>query len=43
MHKSHRLLILLIFLPLPLLLALFPSPRLPQADLPVYSDGLESG
>ena len=44
MFKPHKLpVLLLLFLPLPLLLAFYPSPRLPQADSPVYTDALEAG
>jgi hypothetical protein len=44
MLKLQKLpLFLLLFLPLPLLLAFHPSPCLPQADLPVYTDALEAG
>ncbi len=42
MRKFHPLLLLLFLLPLPLLLASFPSPRVPQADSPVYTDALDS-
>ena len=44
MIKPHKLpVILLLFLLLPLLLAFYPSPRAPQADLPVYADSLVPG
>jgi hypothetical protein len=44
MLKLQKLpLFLLLFLPLPLLLAFHPSPRLPKADLPIYIDALEAG
>lgn len=43
MIKLHKLLLLLPFLPLTLFLVFNPSPRLPQADLPVYTDTLGSG
>ena len=43
MFKPSKLLLLLIFLPLPLLLVFYPSPLAPQADSPVYTDALEVG
>jgi len=44
MLKPRKLSLFIVFLlPLPLLLAFFPAPRAPLADLPVYADALETG
>jgi hypothetical protein len=42
MFKLHKLpVLLLVFLPLPLLLAFYPSPLAPKADIPIYTDALD--
>jgi hypothetical protein len=42
MLKPNKLPVLLLLLPLPLLMAFFPAPRAPKADIPIYTDALDA-